>query len=375
MLLELAERADSRGCGAWQAAATMAATLGMHVSKIRAYLALLESDGLIVRGDQSLVEHIPGGHRPVVWNLCMDQVRSAADTADLPSKVARGGRPSKVGRDVAGGRALGTENPSTDSDPAEERPTVEGPPAPVQPALVDLDGLPSTVGQDEQRPTFDGSRDLPSTVAKPKTEPRTTCFPTGSKTGASAGARTRVPRKGRPGQPDTPVSPKARENAAVSQALLDEHLAQMLPARPTKRVIAETLAVIGELVDGGTSAEHIRAGLAEYRAKPRFGPKKIADYALQAATAPAPGSARSGGYVDRQQANRDALAQTAAMHNARVAAGQATEGAGRPNSFGLWPSAVAAQPAGQDWSGQPGPFDDPHAVRRPFTVITGEVAS
>jgi len=66
----LANRADERGRNAFYSVSTMAKMRGLNERTIRRHLAQLEAAGLIVRGDQRFVAHIPANKRPVVWNLC-----------------------------------------------------------------------------------------------------------------------------------------------------------------------------------------------------------------------------------------------------------------------------------------------------------------
>jgi hypothetical protein len=58
---------DGRGCYAGQA--TLAHYARCSDRTVRRKLAALEARGLIVRGDQALVDHIPASVRPVVWDL------------------------------------------------------------------------------------------------------------------------------------------------------------------------------------------------------------------------------------------------------------------------------------------------------------------
>lgn len=77
ILVALADRARPDGSAAWPSVRTL--TRELHVSErtIRRKLSLMESGGVIRRGDQDLSlrdEHgqlIPGQYRPVVWDLCM----------------------------------------------------------------------------------------------------------------------------------------------------------------------------------------------------------------------------------------------------------------------------------------------------------------
>lgn len=58
---------DGRGCYAGQA--TLAHYARCSERTLRRKLSALEARGVIVRGDQALVDHIPASRRPVVWDL------------------------------------------------------------------------------------------------------------------------------------------------------------------------------------------------------------------------------------------------------------------------------------------------------------------
>lgn len=58
---------DGRGCYAGQA--TLAHYARCSERTLRRKLSALEARGVIVRGDQALVDHFPASRRPVVWDL------------------------------------------------------------------------------------------------------------------------------------------------------------------------------------------------------------------------------------------------------------------------------------------------------------------
>lgn len=107
VLIGLANHADAAGCNAFPAQSTLAAYAGCSDRSARRKLAELEDLGVIERGDQELVSHLPGNRRPVVWNLAGLSVRP--DTRVRPKPVL-----SDASQDTAGhsGRTLLSDKPS-----------------------------------------------------------------------------------------------------------------------------------------------------------------------------------------------------------------------------------------------------------------------
>ncbi|WP_055427224.1 helix-turn-helix domain-containing protein [Bifidobacterium aesculapii] len=98
LLIALANVADTKGRDAHPTQKQMATWCRCSVSTIKRRLEWLEAQGLIRRGDQRLVSHFGVGHRPVVWDLCLDKTSDEPidfDTNDLDSVV--GGRPRTGG--------------------------------------------------------------------------------------------------------------------------------------------------------------------------------------------------------------------------------------------------------------------------------------
>ena len=77
-LLELANFADDEGRSAFPSRGRLAERTGLSSGSVARHLRALESDGLIRRGDQSLVGHYRRDRRPVVWDLAMELDRSKA---------------------------------------------------------------------------------------------------------------------------------------------------------------------------------------------------------------------------------------------------------------------------------------------------------
>lgn len=76
ILLTLADHADTKGEGAFPSQKRLCALTGYSRRTIQNGLHELEASGLIVKGDQRLTEHY-GRHRPIVWNLSMENFMGA----------------------------------------------------------------------------------------------------------------------------------------------------------------------------------------------------------------------------------------------------------------------------------------------------------
>lgn len=73
VLMVLADMADRDGHGSYYSRATIATMARVSVSTVARTISALEARGLLVRGDQQLVEHFAPRHRPVVWSLPIGQ--------------------------------------------------------------------------------------------------------------------------------------------------------------------------------------------------------------------------------------------------------------------------------------------------------------
>lgn len=99
-LITLANFTDDYGRNAWPSRETLADSRGLSVKTIGRHLAALEEAGLVVRGDQEYVRHIPRNRRPVVWNLGISggtpltpQNGDFGGTSSVPSNPVSGGTP------------------------------------------------------------------------------------------------------------------------------------------------------------------------------------------------------------------------------------------------------------------------------------------
>lgn len=77
ILLVMADHADTEGCGVWLGAAKISKLSRLSLRQVRYALRHLQDKGIIRRGDQRLVKHLPGNKRPVVYDLVMDEGRGA----------------------------------------------------------------------------------------------------------------------------------------------------------------------------------------------------------------------------------------------------------------------------------------------------------
>lgn len=71
ILVAMAERANDDGTDVWQAVGTIAEKARVSVRTVQREMKELEAAGLITRGDQSRVAHLPANRRPVVWDIVM----------------------------------------------------------------------------------------------------------------------------------------------------------------------------------------------------------------------------------------------------------------------------------------------------------------
>lgn len=72
ILIALADRSHDDGTCAWPAQQWLADRARCSTRTVRRHLAALEECGLIRRGDQEFVSHLPADRRPVVWDLAIE---------------------------------------------------------------------------------------------------------------------------------------------------------------------------------------------------------------------------------------------------------------------------------------------------------------
>lgn len=90
ILLVMADHADTEGCGVWLGAAKISKLSRLSLRQVRYALRHLQDKGIIRRGDQRLVKHLPGNKRPVVYDLVMDEDRGATVAPQDPEPAHRG---------------------------------------------------------------------------------------------------------------------------------------------------------------------------------------------------------------------------------------------------------------------------------------------
>ncbi|MGW4791190.1 helix-turn-helix domain-containing protein [Nonomuraea sp. NPDC004297] len=135
-LTVIAARCDEHGRGSYAAVATIAEKTGKSPKQARRNIIRLRELGLLLLGDQSLVDHLPPGQRPVVY--------------DVPLNLC-GPKLIKEGRNKTGGKR-DTETPVADVPPPMDAPRT--PP---------MDGTPPAQGT----PPMDGSGTPPMGVPRP----------------------------------------------------------------------------------------------------------------------------------------------------------------------------------------------------------------
>lgn len=94
VLLQLADRADKLGYGAYPAVSTMADTLECSDRTIQRAIRDLLAAGLIREGDQRYVAHLDARYRPTVYDVltaALAYVESRGDTHVTPAR-SRGDR-------------------------------------------------------------------------------------------------------------------------------------------------------------------------------------------------------------------------------------------------------------------------------------------
>lgn len=73
VLAILADHAGHDGTGAFPSQKTIGAAVGIDPRNIRGHLQELVRLGVIKKGDQRHVQHIPANYRPTVYDLCLDE--------------------------------------------------------------------------------------------------------------------------------------------------------------------------------------------------------------------------------------------------------------------------------------------------------------
>lgn len=96
VLMALASKAREDGTAAYPGQEWLAERARKSDRAVRNDLASLEKLGLIRRGDQSVVSHLPADERPVVWDLAVERVRDRKHTSGRNSTSAPNGEVQKA---------------------------------------------------------------------------------------------------------------------------------------------------------------------------------------------------------------------------------------------------------------------------------------
>lgn len=138
ILMVMADRCDPGGTGCYYALATIAEQARVSVSTVQRTLRELESRGVITRGDQRPVAHLPARHRPVVWDLAV----GATGQIDLSDPgVDRSNEPIRPVKQAVSDRSPVTDNPRTRSKDEPNLPSPDG----DEPQLVLVEAGPGPV--------------------------------------------------------------------------------------------------------------------------------------------------------------------------------------------------------------------------------------
>ncbi|SCG69722.1 Helix-turn-helix domain-containing protein [Micromonospora echinaurantiaca] len=95
VLIGLANHAHANGRAAYPSQERLAHYARKSTRSVRTDLATLERLGIIRRGDQRHVAHLPTDRRPVVWDLAMERRRTLPTSLD-PFAEPQPGRPNEV---------------------------------------------------------------------------------------------------------------------------------------------------------------------------------------------------------------------------------------------------------------------------------------
>jgi DNA-binding transcriptional MocR family regulator len=84
VLLQLADRADKLGYGAYPSIGTIAETLECSDRTVQRAVKELREAGLIREGDQRFVSHVPQRYRPVVYDVLTTALVYTEARGDIP---------------------------------------------------------------------------------------------------------------------------------------------------------------------------------------------------------------------------------------------------------------------------------------------------
>lgn len=160
VLIGLADHTDDEGRGAWPSVRKLAEYARCSERTVHARLRVLEDHGLIRRGDQELIGHLPANRRPVVYDVTfgVQEVHASrgAGDAGVNETASRGAQPGSSGvHAVADKPSLEPSiEPSLSSSAIDEpgqRDDVESVCAAVAAHVVNIKGKRPTVGKTWRR--------------------------------------------------------------------------------------------------------------------------------------------------------------------------------------------------------------------------------
>ncbi|MET0417288.1 MAG: helix-turn-helix domain-containing protein [Actinoplanes sp.] len=105
VLIVIARRCDNSGCGSYQSVPTIAEKTGKSADQVKRDIRELKKLGLIVPGDESLVQHLPVWKRPAVYDVALQMsgpkpVKESKNKAGVTSQG--GGMDAPPGMDATG---------------------------------------------------------------------------------------------------------------------------------------------------------------------------------------------------------------------------------------------------------------------------------
>lgn len=160
VLIGLADHTDDDGRGAWPSVRKLAEYARCSERTVHARLRVLEDHGLIRRGDQELLGHLPANRRPVVYDVTfgVQEVHTSrgAGDAGVNETASRGARPGDSGVHAAADKPSlePSIEPSLSSSAIDEpgqRDDVEAVCAALAAHVVGITGKKPTIGKTWRR--------------------------------------------------------------------------------------------------------------------------------------------------------------------------------------------------------------------------------
>lgn len=160
VLIGIADHTDDDGRGAWPAVRKLAEYARCSERTVHARLRTLEDHGLIRRGEQALVQHLPANRRPVVYDVTfgvqeMHTSRGAGD-AGVNETASWGAQPGSSGVHAAADKpslepSIEPSSSSSTIDEPGQREDVEAVCAAVAAHVVNIKGKAPTIGKTWRR--------------------------------------------------------------------------------------------------------------------------------------------------------------------------------------------------------------------------------